>query len=286
MNFYKDKKIYSFDCQNNFNQFYTIEKVFKKIQNIQKEECELKCSDYYTFKEERFNVIFSGKSAGFVIHEIIGHLSEIGTERIKWWKPGTKLFDSSFNVIDNPTLYGMVGSYPFDDEGIEAKEKYLIKDGYVNELLNSTYYTDSSELNGSARCDNFRNFPKPRMSNTYLLEGNYSKKDLISGLNKYVYMESIIKGGVNYKTEMVYLLGKAILYIDNIKYCIGDVIIADKLETFIGNIQCIGRNLEFENSSWCIKYNEVIPVKYGSPELRIDNLNVFQLKYNYNVSGK
>ena len=39
-------------------------------------------------------------------------------------------------VVDDPTLRGGYGAYPIDDEGVDAREKMLIRNGVLTEYLN------------------------------------------------------------------------------------------------------------------------------------------------------
>ena len=48
---------------------------------------------------------------------------------------GQKIGSDIVTVVDDPTLRGY-GAYPVDDEGVDAREKMLIRNGVLTEYLN------------------------------------------------------------------------------------------------------------------------------------------------------
>jgi PmbA protein len=52
-------------------------------------------------------------------------------------KRGELLFDERFSIIDDPTLDGKSGSYPFDGEGVAARRLPLIEKGVLKNFLHN-----------------------------------------------------------------------------------------------------------------------------------------------------
>jgi len=80
----------------------------------------------------------------------------------------------------------------YDDEGVKAGPKILVKEGIQNELLlNREYaYLTGKGSNASARSDSYSNEPIIRMSNTYLEKGNANIEELFSESKKrYIHKE-------------------------------------------------------------------------------------------------
>ena len=138
------------------------------------------------------------------IHESIGHAVELdrilGTEityaggsfltpllpQIGSFKYGSSLV----NIVADATLDGGLGSFGFDDEGVEARKFPLITEGIwkdlltsretaaeANELLGKDYFQSS---NGTMRASFSNRIPLIRMTNIIMEPGETNFDDLIS----------------------------------------------------------------------------------------------------------
>ena len=115
------------------------------------------------------DVVVSGEIAGIIAHENTGHPSEgdriLGREGaqagesfyidlLKDQKLGEiKIGTEAVTLIDDPTLPGSAGYYLYDDECVKARPRYLIKEGYINDVLLNREYGARFETksNASAR---------------------------------------------------------------------------------------------------------------------------------------
>ncbi|MHA1734191.1 MAG: TldD/PmbA family protein [Promethearchaeota archaeon] len=163
------------------------------------------------------DVIISPEIAGICAHENVGHPSEadrvLGREAAQagesfYWdllqgdkdRVGTiKLGSDAVNVIDDPTLPGSAGFYLYDDEGVEARPRYLIKEGYLNELLLNREFAARFETvsNGSARAISFQREPITRMANTYFERGDHSLEELVEGVKRGILMKSFTEWNID-----------------------------------------------------------------------------------------
>ena len=96
------------------------------------------------------------------------------------------------NITFDPTVDSEFASYNFDDGGLEAKRKYLIKEGLLVRGLRGKESQIRSGLKGVAnyRSSGWNRAPIDRMANINLESGDSSFDDLISQVNYGVYMES------------------------------------------------------------------------------------------------
>ncbi len=113
-------------------------------------------------------------------------------------KGDKKFMDLSFpailNIIDDPLLDGKAGSVPFDDEGAQVGEKYLVRKGsfiqFISDVQTAFQYGTRSSGNG------FRNdrslFPTVRFSNLYIKPTVLSLKNLMEDAGKGV-LVSLLK---------------------------------------------------------------------------------------------
>jgi predicted Zn-dependent protease len=79
-------------------------------------------------------------------------------------------YPSILNVIDNPTLEDQVGSAPFDDEGVQSEEKYLIRRGVLTTIVSdiSTAFRHHSASTGNGFRSERSLLPVIGFSNLYI----------------------------------------------------------------------------------------------------------------------
>ncbi len=147
-----------------------------------------------------YTCVLSPLTAGVFAHESFGHKSEsdfmVGDETMKKeWAIGSKVGSDILNIIDTGIIEGS-GYVPFDDEGCEAKENYIIKNGILTGRLHSAYTAASLEekSTGNARAMSFEFEPIVRMTTTYIGAGKYTKDELISEVKTGIYIENIQHG--------------------------------------------------------------------------------------------
>ena len=103
-------------------------------------------------------------------------------------------FPAILNIIDDPLLDGKACSVPFDDEGSQTKEKFLVRkgtfNGFISDIQTAFRYGKRSSGNG------FRNdrtlFPMVRYSNLYIKPTVLSLKNLMGDAGKGV-LVSLLK---------------------------------------------------------------------------------------------
>ncbi len=230
-----------------------------------------------------FPVILGSGLPGVLLHEAVGHGLEGDFIRNKnslyYNLLGKKVASSCCTIIDNPTLIYKRGSLNIDDEGTITKKNVLIKNGilksYMLDKLNAKLMNLSST--GNARRESYNFLPIPRMTNTYMLPGEYYLEDLISSVDYGLYIVSLSGGQVDI------ISGKFVFTISE-GYLIKNGIITNsiKLATLIGssiniinNISMISNNLEFDDGlGICVKDGQSIPVCVGQPALKIDSIIV------------
>ncbi len=147
-----------------------------------------------------YTCVLSPETAGVFAHESFGHKSEsdfmIGDETMKKeWAIGSKVGSDILNIIDTGCIEGS-GYVPFDDEGCEAKENYIIKNGILTGRLHSAYTAAAleEEATGNARAMSFEFEPIVRMTTTYIGAGKYTKDELFSEVKNGIYIEDILHG--------------------------------------------------------------------------------------------
>jgi len=153
----------------------------------------------------RMNVLLEPSLVGVYIHEAFGHASEgdgiLSSRSVLKDKIGEKMAIDGVNVIDDPTLDGMRGTFKYDSEGTPTSRRDIIQDGtlvgYLNDLQTASMLDQGNVLNGAGRATDFRHMTMPRMGNTYIDNGNMTFDELVEAIGDGVYLTHSYGGYVN-----------------------------------------------------------------------------------------
>jgi len=160
-------------------------------------------------------LVLDGAQLSLQIHESIGHPLELdrvlgaeknfsGTSFATLDKLNKLKYASDIvNVVTDPTYPGGLGSFGYDDEGVKAERKDLLKNGLLVGYLTSreTAPLVNTLSNGSMRAEGWGNIPIIRMTNTILLPGNKSFEELISEIDDGIYMETVSSWSIDDNRE-------------------------------------------------------------------------------------
>ena len=132
-------------------------------------------------------------------------------------------------------------------------------------------------VTGNARRESYAALPMPRMTNTYMLNGDKDPQEIIASVKRGLYAVNFGGGQVDITNgKFVFSAAEAYL-IEN-----GKVTHPVKGATLIGNgpdaltrVTMIGNDLELDSGiGTCGKEGQSVPVGVGQPTLRIDGLTV------------
>ncbi|MDH3756027.1 MAG: TldD/PmbA family protein [Acidimicrobiia bacterium] len=138
------------------------------------------------------------------IHESIGHPLELdrilgdernyaGTSFVTPDMFGAYVYGSDLlNVTFDPTVRGQIASYGFDDDGTPAERQYLIRGGVLERPLGGTISQARAGMDGvaSSRASSWNRPPIDRMANLNVEPGDSTFGELISSVERGVYMET------------------------------------------------------------------------------------------------
>lgn len=155
----------------------------------------------------------------------------------------------------------------------------LIEDGiltgYMQDMMNARLMGMAPTGNG--RRESFAHLPLPRMTNTYMLNGDRDPEEIIKSVKKGLYAVNFGGGQVDITSgKFVFSTAEAYL-IEN-----GKVTRPVKGATLIGNgpdvltrVKMIGNDMALDPGvGTCGKDGQSVPVGVGQPTLRIDGLTV------------
>ncbi len=152
-----------------------------------------------------FDVIIDGSQMALQVHESLGHPSELdrvlGTELsyaggsfLTLEKLGKFQYGSEIvNIVADATAPGGLGTFGYDDEGVEAQRVDLVRAGIFVGYLTSRETAGKlgfSRSSGAARASSWARIPLIRMTNINLLPGKGSLADLIAETEHGIYFET------------------------------------------------------------------------------------------------
>ncbi len=160
--------------------------------------------------EGTLDFVVGSEVVGIICHENVGHPSEadriLGREGAQagesYMTPdmlGQQVASEVVTIIDDPTIPRSAGYYQYDDEGVKARPRYLIKNGIFMEMLHNreSAFLMNTESTGAARASAFNREPIPRMANTYMAEGDHSFEEIFEDIELGIYMKSYTEWNID-----------------------------------------------------------------------------------------
>jgi TldD protein len=228
-------------------------------------------------------VVLGAGWPGILLHEAIGHglegdFNRKGSSAFSG-RVGQRVAARGVTVVDDGTIADRRGSLSIDDEGNPTRRTVLIEDGilqgYLQDTLNARLMGVAPTGNG--RRESFAHLPIPRMTNTYMLNGDKSPEEIIRSVKKGLYAANFGGGQVDITSgKFVFSTAEAYLIED------GRITAPVKGATLIGNgpdvltrVSMIGNDMRLDPGvGTCGKEGQSVPVGVGQPTLRVDGLTV------------
>jgi TldD protein len=220
---------------------------------------------------------------GVLLHEAVGHglegdFNRKGTSAF-CGRIGERVAAPGVTVIDDGTIALRRGSLNVDDEGNPTQRTVLIEDGvlrgYIQDSMNARLM--KMPVTGNGRRESFAHLPMPRMTNTYMLNGDKDPQEIIQSVKRGLYAVNFGGGQVDIVSgKFVFSASEAWLVED------GKLMYPVKGATLIGNgpdaltrVSMIGNDMKLDSGvGTCGKEGQSVPVGVGQPTLRIDGLTV------------
>ncbi len=149
-------------------------------------------------------VVLDAEQVALQVHESVGHPTELdriygteasyaGTSFLKPADLGSLRYGSDLmHISADPTTQGGLGTFGFDDEGVQAERQLVVEAGLLTGFLTSreTAARIGSGSGGSMRAEGWNRMPLVRMTNLHLEPGQGSRDDLLSEVDHGVYLET------------------------------------------------------------------------------------------------
>ena len=232
-------------------------------------------------KGGQYTVVLDPYLAGVFIHEAFGHLSEADfvyenprmQELLQLGKP---MAIEQLNVIDDATIPDLPGSILYDDEGVPAQRKYLIKNGILTRRLHNreTAGKLKEAPTGNARALNATHPPIVRMTNTAIEAGDRAFEDMIGDIDEGVYAVRMLGGQTNGEMFTFAAAEGYMIRGGQLAEPVSDVTLTGNVFQTLKDIEAIGNDLTYTNGG-CGKNGQMpLPVSVGGPHVRIRDVVV------------
>ena len=220
---------------------------------------------------------------GVLLHEAVGHGLEADFNRKKTSAfaglIGQQVASTKVTVVDNGTMPGRRGSLNVDDEGVPTQENVLIENGilkgYLTDKMSAKLMGTTST--GSGRRESYQAITMPRMTNTYMLNGEDMPEDIIKSVKRGLY-------AVNFGGGQVDITNGKFVFSASEAYLIEDGVVTRPVKgaTLVGNgpealkyVSMVGNDLALdEGIGTCGKAGQSVPVGVGMPTVKLDRMTV------------
>ena len=220
---------------------------------------------------------------GAMLHEAVGHGLEGDFNRkgtsIFSGRVGEQVAAKGVTVVDDGTMQDRRGSITIDDEGTQSRRNVLIEDGilrgYMQDRQNARLM--GVEATGNGRRQSHEHAPMPRMTNTFMENGEHSPEEIVSSMKKGIYAVNFGGGQVDITSgKFVFAASEAYL-VEN-----GRIGAPVKGATLIGNgpdamsrISMVGNDMALDDGvGTCGKAGQSVPVGVGQPTVKMGGITV------------
>ncbi len=220
---------------------------------------------------------------GVLLHEAVGHglegdFNRKGTSAFSG-RMGERVAAPGVTVVDDGTIASRRGSLNVDDEGNATQRNVLIEDGvlkgYLQDSLNARLMGVAPTGNG--RRESYAHIPMPRMTNTFMLNGDRDPQEIIASVKSGLYAVNFGGGQVDITSGKFVFSASEAYVIEN-----GKLTYPVKGATLIGNgpdaltrVSMIGNDMALDSGvGTCGKEGQSVPVGVGQPTLKLEGLTV------------
>jgi PmbA protein len=231
---------YWFSMKRHFNELEQPEKVAKKAMDRT-----IRQLKPIKIKTQKVPVIFEPMMTSWLMGFLFACVSGISVYQKTSFLAdnlGDKIGNSSVNVIDDGLLHAMLGSRPFDAEGVPCTATPVIQNGVLKNYLCNTYAARKLKLKSTGNSAGTGISP----NNFYLEAGETPPDKIISSLEQGLILIRTLGHGLNPVTGDI-SRGAFGLWVEKgeIVYPVSEITISGNLGDILNSIEMIGNDLNF-----------------------------------------
>jgi TldD protein len=229
----------------------------------------------------RMPVVLGNEAGGVLVHEACGHGLEADAVlrggSVYAGRVGELVGSAGVNVIDDGLLPGGWGSSRFDDEAEATGRTVLIEAGVLAGFLSDRASAAALGVSatGNGRRASFRHLPLPRMTNTYIDNGEATPEEIIGNTRYGLYAPSLSGGQVD-PTSGSFLFAAREAYLireGRIDRPVWGATIAGSALDVLADIDMVGNDLRVGAGN-CAREGQRVFVGIGQPTVRIARMVV------------
>lgn len=235
--------------------------------------------DAVPFESCRVPVVFEGGNCGTFWHETCGHqlesyaISRNSSDFVGLI--GQKVASDKVTLIDDGTITGLYGSAAIDDEGNPTRHNVLIENGvlkgYMIDRIGGRLLDMPSTSSGRRQSYTFA--PTSRMTNTYLDTGNDDEDEMVSSVEKGVFVKKL-GGGTGGREFSIAVKEGYLIEEGKITKRLKGLVLNGRGIDLIRNVDMVGKKQITEGGSFCGASSGLCPVTSFQPRMRISNMFV------------
>jgi TldD protein len=239
----------------------------------------------------KVDLVVGPEVTGIAAHESCGHpyeadriwgreAAQAGESFVRADMLGTRIGSKAVTVVEDPRVPGSYGYYLYDDEGIKARERFLMKNGVINEFLHNRETAarfGAKGSNGSARSAGYNREPLVRMANTFVKPGDYSKEELLEDVKLGVYINSFNEWNIDDVRYNQKYVGREAYLIRNgeLQGPVATPRIEITTPVFWSSVDAVGKDFHLSVGT-CGKGepSQGVPVGMGGPHMRLRGIRL------------
>jgi TldD protein len=228
-------------------------------------------------------VVLGPAYSGVLLHEAVGHGLEADFNLRGYSaysnRLGEEVCSRLCTIYDDGRRAGLNGSINFDDEGVPSSKTMLIDRGRLVGYMHSRETASKMGVKptGNGRRQTYNFPPMPRMTNTYLENGETPPDEIIRSINYGIYARFFSGGSVNITTgDFTFVPIEAFLIESGrITTPLSNVLLLGNGPEILSRVSMVGNDMQISDNLWaCGKQGQAVPVTIGTPTLKIDSMTV------------
>lgn len=228
-------------------------------------------------------VVLGPGYSGVLLHEAVGHGLE-ADYNVKGYsnysgRVGQMVASPLCTLYDDGGRANLNGSVNFDDEGVRSSRTLLIERGRLVGYMHSreTAAAMNAPLTGNGRRQAYNFPPLPRMTNTYMENGETTAEEIIRSVKRGVYARAFGGGSVNITTGDFNFIPVEAYLIEGGRLTapLANVMLLGNGPDILNRVSMVGSDMLISDNLWeCGKQGQMIPVTVGTPTIKVESMTV------------
>jgi len=224
-----------------------------------------------------YDVVMAPPVSGLLAHESFGHgveMDQFVKERAKAREfLGKKVASPIVTMLDDPSMAGARGSYPFDDEGMVSEPTTILENGIfvrpLTDLMSATWLGTPRTPNGRSQAWDRKVYA--RMSNTFFARGKSEPAELFESLQDGLYLEGFRNGIEDPQGWGIQFTASTAREVKGGKFTgklFAPVTVTGYVPEILSNVTMVANDFELEPGTCGKGHKEFVPVTSGGPHIR------------------